>query len=265
MLGEGAWRAGGVCLAPAPHSGVTRRRLPPPVQLDGWVAEKKLLMAGEAPRGPDDALQQPPPARAPKRWLRHRAFMAELAQNKEWLRKIEKVPGGGGRAGEGARPRQHPGELLGAEESERGALCLCVCVRAGGGLLARRPGGERGGREAARGPWLWDLGVFLPVPRGWWRCCVSCQSPGGPLPRASPPPPPPACAGTACAWHMCGSAHFSAALSLPLPLLGGTDWVTEECSCLTLAAPEEPQRPPPQLSSGQGLQRSCSRGTPAVL
>ncbi|KAJ6663596.1 hypothetical protein lerEdw1_009675 [Lerista edwardsae] len=58
-------------------------------ELDGWVAEKKLLMA-ETPRGPDDALQQPPPARAPKRWLRHRAFMAELVQNKEWLRKIEK-------------------------------------------------------------------------------------------------------------------------------------------------------------------------------
>uniref|UniRef100_A0A803SNP0 Spectrin beta chain n=1 Tax=Anolis carolinensis TaxID=28377 RepID=A0A803SNP0_ANOCA len=31
-----------------------------------------------------------PLQRAPKRWLRHRAFMAELAQNKEWLRKIEK-------------------------------------------------------------------------------------------------------------------------------------------------------------------------------
>ncbi|XP_053123186.1 spectrin beta chain, non-erythrocytic 4 isoform X2 [Hemicordylus capensis] len=47
-------------------------------------------MAGEAPRDRDHALQQPPPPRAPKRWLRHRAFMAELVQNKEWLRKIEK-------------------------------------------------------------------------------------------------------------------------------------------------------------------------------
>nr|XP_056701927.1 spectrin beta chain, non-erythrocytic 4 [Euleptes europaea] len=49
-------------------------------ELDGWAAEKKVLMAGEA------SLQQ----RAPKRWLRHRAFMAELARNKEWLRRIEK-------------------------------------------------------------------------------------------------------------------------------------------------------------------------------
>ncbi|XP_061453386.1 spectrin beta chain, non-erythrocytic 4 isoform X2 [Rhineura floridana] len=56
-------------------------------ELDGWVAEKETLMAGEAPRG-TDAL--PRHQRAPKRWLRHRAFMAELAQNKEWLHKIEK-------------------------------------------------------------------------------------------------------------------------------------------------------------------------------
>lgn len=26
-----------------------------------------------------------------KLWLRHQAFMAELAQNKEWLEKIERV------------------------------------------------------------------------------------------------------------------------------------------------------------------------------
>lgn len=26
-----------------------------------------------------------------KKWLKHQAFMAELAQNKEWLDKIEKV------------------------------------------------------------------------------------------------------------------------------------------------------------------------------
>ncbi|XP_054855022.1 spectrin beta chain, non-erythrocytic 4 [Eublepharis macularius] len=55
-------------------------------ELDGWVAEKKMLMAGEAPRDESPQQQQ----RAPKRWLRHRAFMAELTQNKEWLRKIEK-------------------------------------------------------------------------------------------------------------------------------------------------------------------------------
>uniref|UniRef100_A0A8D0AZZ5 Spectrin beta, non-erythrocytic 4 n=1 Tax=Salvator merianae TaxID=96440 RepID=A0A8D0AZZ5_SALMN len=53
-------------------------------EFHGWVAEKEALMAGEAPRD-KDALP-----RAPKRWLRHRAFMAELARNKEWLHKIEK-------------------------------------------------------------------------------------------------------------------------------------------------------------------------------
>lgn len=26
-----------------------------------------------------------------KKWLKHQAFMAELAQNKEWLEKIERV------------------------------------------------------------------------------------------------------------------------------------------------------------------------------
>uniref|UniRef100_A0ACB8FEN0 Uncharacterized protein n=1 Tax=Sphaerodactylus townsendi TaxID=933632 RepID=A0ACB8FEN0_9SAUR len=50
-------------------------------ELDGWAAEKEaMLMAG------DETLQ----TRAPKRWLRHRAFMAELAHNKEWLRRIQK-------------------------------------------------------------------------------------------------------------------------------------------------------------------------------
>ncbi|XP_062996569.1 spectrin beta chain, non-erythrocytic 4 [Elgaria multicarinata webbii] len=60
-------------------------------ELDGWVAEKEALMAGEAPRDADaPSWKQQQQQRAPKRWLRHRAFMAELAQNKEWLRKIEK-------------------------------------------------------------------------------------------------------------------------------------------------------------------------------
>lgn len=67
-------------------------------QLDGWVAEKEALMAGEAPRDKDaPSWKQPPPA--PKRWLRHRTFTAELAQNKEWLHKIEKVGAGGARLG----------------------------------------------------------------------------------------------------------------------------------------------------------------------
>lgn len=29
-----------------------------------------------------------------KKWLKHQAFMAELARNKEWLAKIEQVSGG---------------------------------------------------------------------------------------------------------------------------------------------------------------------------
>ncbi|XP_070620878.1 spectrin beta chain, non-erythrocytic 4 isoform X2 [Erythrolamprus reginae] len=59
-------------------------------ELDGWVAEKEALMAGEAPREQEAPSWKQPPSPAPKRWLRHRAFMAELAQNKQWLRKIEK-------------------------------------------------------------------------------------------------------------------------------------------------------------------------------
>lgn len=53
-----------------------------------------------------DPSRDPPPC-PPKPWLKHQAFMAELAQNKEWLEKIEKVEGGekkkkrGGRSVEG--------------------------------------------------------------------------------------------------------------------------------------------------------------------
>ncbi|XP_075594694.1 spectrin beta chain, non-erythrocytic 4 isoform X4 [Balearica regulorum gibbericeps] len=50
-------------------------------ELDGWIREK-VLMAGDPSRDP--------PPRPPKPWLKHQAFMAELAQNKEWLEKIEK-------------------------------------------------------------------------------------------------------------------------------------------------------------------------------
>uniref|UniRef100_A0A663FHJ1 Spectrin beta chain n=1 Tax=Aquila chrysaetos chrysaetos TaxID=223781 RepID=A0A663FHJ1_AQUCH len=51
------------------------------LRLDGWIREK-VLMAGDPSRDP--------PPRPPKPWLKHQAFMAELAQNKEWLEKIEK-------------------------------------------------------------------------------------------------------------------------------------------------------------------------------
>ncbi|XP_030330989.1 spectrin beta chain, non-erythrocytic 4 isoform X2 [Strigops habroptila] len=46
-------------------------------QLDEWIREK-VLMAGDPPRDP------------PKPWMRHQSFLAELAQSKEWLEKIEK-------------------------------------------------------------------------------------------------------------------------------------------------------------------------------
>ncbi|XP_070805867.1 LOW QUALITY PROTEIN: spectrin beta chain, non-erythrocytic 4 [Pituophis catenifer annectens] len=85
-------------------------------ELDGWVAEKEALMAGEAPRDKDAPSwkQQPPPA--PKRWLRHRAFMAELAQNKEWLHKIEK---------EGQRLIQEKPELAETVRKKLGEIRQC--------------------------------------------------------------------------------------------------------------------------------------------
>lgn len=55
---------------------------PCPAQLDGWIHEK-MLMARDGTREDSHKLH--------KRWLRHQAFMAELAQNKEWLEKIERV------------------------------------------------------------------------------------------------------------------------------------------------------------------------------
>lgn len=70
-----------------------------PAQLDGWIHEK-MLMARDGTREDGHKLH--------KRWLRHQAFMAELAQNKEWLEKIERVrmrkvplpmPGAGGLQG----------------------------------------------------------------------------------------------------------------------------------------------------------------------
>lgn len=51
-------------------------------QLGDWVYEK-MLMARDSSRDETQKLH--------KKWLKHQAFMAELAQNKEWLDKIEKV------------------------------------------------------------------------------------------------------------------------------------------------------------------------------
>lgn len=51
-------------------------------QLGDWVCEK-MLMARDSSRDETQKLH--------KKWLKHQAFMAELAQNKEWLDKIERV------------------------------------------------------------------------------------------------------------------------------------------------------------------------------
>ncbi|XP_062328735.1 spectrin beta chain, non-erythrocytic 4-like isoform X2 [Osmerus eperlanus] len=50
-------------------------------ELGDWVSEK-MLMAGDGSRDETQKLH--------KKWLKHQAFMAELAQNKEWLDKIER-------------------------------------------------------------------------------------------------------------------------------------------------------------------------------
>ncbi|XP_058051322.1 spectrin beta chain, non-erythrocytic 4 isoform X2 [Ahaetulla prasina] len=84
-------------------------------ELDGWVAEKEALMASEAPRD-KDAPSGKQPSPAPKRWLRHRAFMAELAQNKEWLHKIEK---------EGQRLIQEKPELAETVRKKLGEIRQC--------------------------------------------------------------------------------------------------------------------------------------------
>uniref|UniRef100_A0A674P2M7 Spectrin beta chain n=1 Tax=Takifugu rubripes TaxID=31033 RepID=A0A674P2M7_TAKRU len=51
------------------------------LQIGDWVYEK-MLMARDSSRDETQKLH--------KKWLKHQAFMAELAQNKEWLGKIEK-------------------------------------------------------------------------------------------------------------------------------------------------------------------------------
>uniref|UniRef100_A0A3Q3MH60 Spectrin beta chain n=1 Tax=Mastacembelus armatus TaxID=205130 RepID=A0A3Q3MH60_9TELE len=50
-------------------------------ELGDWVSEK-MLMARDSSRDETQKLH--------KKWLKHQAFMAELAQNKDWLDKIEK-------------------------------------------------------------------------------------------------------------------------------------------------------------------------------
>uniref|UniRef100_A0A7N4P7E3 Spectrin beta, non-erythrocytic 4 n=1 Tax=Sarcophilus harrisii TaxID=9305 RepID=A0A7N4P7E3_SARHA len=90
----------------APHQGFP---IPHPacVQLDGWIHEK-MLMARDSTREEGHKLR--------KRWLRHQAFMAELAQNKEWLEKIEK---------EGQQLMQEKPELASSVQKKLGEIRQC--------------------------------------------------------------------------------------------------------------------------------------------
>uniref|UniRef100_A0A7N4P251 Spectrin beta chain n=1 Tax=Sarcophilus harrisii TaxID=9305 RepID=A0A7N4P251_SARHA len=75
--------------------------------LDGWIHEK-MLMARDSTREEGHKLR--------KRWLRHQAFMAELAQNKEWLEKIEK---------EGQQLMQEKPELASSVQKKLGEIRQC--------------------------------------------------------------------------------------------------------------------------------------------
>uniref|UniRef100_A0A4X2LVV1 Spectrin beta chain n=1 Tax=Vombatus ursinus TaxID=29139 RepID=A0A4X2LVV1_VOMUR len=92
--------------AVSPHQGLP---IPHPacVQLDGWIHEK-MLMARDSTREEGHKLR--------KRWLRHQAFMAELAQNKEWLEKIEK---------EGQQLMQEKPELASSVQKKLGEIRQC--------------------------------------------------------------------------------------------------------------------------------------------
>uniref|UniRef100_A0A8C2LD47 Spectrin beta chain n=1 Tax=Cricetulus griseus TaxID=10029 RepID=A0A8C2LD47_CRIGR len=76
-------------------------------ELDGWIHEK-MLMARDGTREDSHKLH--------KLWLRHQAFMAELAQNKEWLEKIER---------EGQQLMQEKPELAASVRKKLGEIRQC--------------------------------------------------------------------------------------------------------------------------------------------
>ncbi|XP_066540513.1 spectrin beta chain, non-erythrocytic 4-like isoform X2 [Hoplias malabaricus] len=76
-------------------------------ELGDWVAEK-MLMARDTSRDEAQKLH--------KKWLKHQAFMAELAQNKEWLDKIEK---------EGQKLMQEKPELSAVVQMKLGEIREC--------------------------------------------------------------------------------------------------------------------------------------------
>ncbi|KAF7218244.1 non-erythrocytic 4 [Nothobranchius furzeri] len=83
-------------------------------ELGDWVYEK-MLMARDSSRDETQKLH--------KKWQKHQAFMAELAQNKEWLDKIEKVSAAGG--WDNADTSLWCGGLLGRCASECWCRWLC--------------------------------------------------------------------------------------------------------------------------------------------
>lgn len=65
-------------------------RSPPPSQLKLWIDEK-MLTAQDVSYDEARNLHT--------KWQKHQAFMAELAANKDWLDKVDKVSGPGAAGG----------------------------------------------------------------------------------------------------------------------------------------------------------------------
>uniref|UniRef100_A0A674GT68 Spectrin beta chain n=1 Tax=Taeniopygia guttata TaxID=59729 RepID=A0A674GT68_TAEGU len=77
-------------------------------ELAAWVADRTRMAA--------DPTRDPPPRGAARPWLQHPALLAELAQNREWLRRIEK---------EGEELVQAKPELSGAVRRQLEELRRC--------------------------------------------------------------------------------------------------------------------------------------------
>ncbi|XP_077645281.1 spectrin beta chain, non-erythrocytic 4 isoform X2 [Lonchura striata] len=77
-------------------------------ELEAWARARARMAA--------DPTRDPPPRERPKAWLQHPALLAELAQNREWLRRIEK---------EGEELLQAKPELSGAVRRQLEELRRC--------------------------------------------------------------------------------------------------------------------------------------------
>uniref|UniRef100_A0A674HG59 Spectrin beta chain n=1 Tax=Taeniopygia guttata TaxID=59729 RepID=A0A674HG59_TAEGU len=100
-------RARSVTIVETPEPPGDPRSAPPP-QLAAWVADRTRMAA--------DPTRDPPPRGAARPWLQHPALLAELAQNREWLRRIEK---------EGEELVQAKPELSGAVRRQLEELRRC--------------------------------------------------------------------------------------------------------------------------------------------